>query len=95
MQLAEIIRTDCTVRVPPPDAELAPEVPPVIAPVEPEPVVPLPLVVEPVEPDPEAVEPVDEAPLPIAPEALLSVPRISTWWPTCFCSSALSPPDRR
>jgi hypothetical protein len=95
VQVAEIIRTDCTVSVlPAPDAEPEPEVPPVIEPVEPEPVVPLPLVVEPVAPD--AVEPVDDEPLPIAlPDALLSVPRISTWWPTCFWSSELSPPDRR
>jgi hypothetical protein len=93
VQLDAIMRTDCTVRVSEPEAELEPEVPPVIEPVEPEPVVPLPLVVEPVEP--EVVEPVDEEPLPIELPELLTVPRISTWWPTCFDSSDESPPERR
>ena len=81
VQLDEIIRTDCTLMVFDPPEALEPEVPPVIEPVEPEPVVPLPLVVEPVEPDEvEPVEPVELPPLPIdeLPDALLSVPRTST-----------------
>jgi len=87
VQLDEIIRTDCTVRVFAPCAE--PDVLPDIEPVEPEPLLlPLPPVAEPVDPEPEVapVEPVDpvdpvapdpEPPLIELPGELLSVPRTS------------------
>jgi len=106
VQLAEIIRTDCTVMAleaePCPEAIPEPEVPPVIEPVDPDPVAPLPLVVEPVEPEPEPEpdepDPVapDDDPLPIelSPAALLIVPRISIWWPTCLSSSEVLPVRR-
>jgi hypothetical protein len=78
VQLDEIIRTDCTVMV----LEVLDG--PVLAPVEPAPV-------EPEAVEPELVAPAVDEPLPIElPEALLSVPRTSTWWPTCFCSAVSS-----
>lgn len=96
VQLDAIIRTDCTVMA---LAPLADDELPLIEPVEPEavepePVVPLPVVVEPVVPEPVVPEPVepDVEPLPI--ELLLIVPRISTWWPTCFSRSDVLPVRR-